>query len=225
MRKFRSACFLFVVLSVAIPDWIYSQDPIRFQKEVDSIVASNRSISKSNLILFTGSSSIRLWKDLKSAFPGHNVVGLGFGGSEMADLLHFTNKLIIPFTPVQVFIYEGDNDISRGRTADQILSAANSVLEIIHAKLPHTEVVFISPKPSVQRWHLKEQYEAFNKKLKAWTLNKKNTKYADVWTPMLEADGIVKKDVFKEDGLHLNERGYSIWTQVLRSHIKGFSKH
>src|SRR5688572_8404154 len=208
MRCSRTINFLVALLSTLLPEILYAQNPERFQKEVDSIIALNQAVSKSNLILFTGSSSIRLWKDLKSTFSGHNVVGLGFGGSEMTDLLHYTNKLIIPFEPVQVFIYEGDNDISLGRSPDQILSAADSILAIIRAKLPQTEVIFISPKPSLKRWHLREQYEAFNAQLKAWTLTKKNTLYADVWTPMLRSDGMVKKDIFIDDALHLNDKGY-----------------
>ena len=220
MTYLRAINFLIAFLFTILPEGLYSQRPQRFQKEVDSIIALNQSIDKSNLILFTGSSSIRLWKDLKSTFSRDNVVGLGFGGSEMSDLLYYTDKLIIPFKPVQVFIYEGDNDISLGRTSDQILFTADSILRIISTKLPQTDVVFISPKPSLKRWHLREQYEAFNAQLKAWTLTKKNTLYADVWTPMLRSDGMVKKDIFIDDALHLNDNGYAIWAGALKKYIK-----
>ena len=224
MRHSRITIFAVALLFVTLPKSLYSQNPQRFQKEIDSIVALNESVDRSNLILFTGSSSIRLWKDLKSAFPKNNVVGLGFGGSEMIDLLYYTEQLVIAFKPVQVFIYEGDNDISSGKTADQILTTAEKILGMIRAKLPETEVVFISPKPSLKRWHLKEKYETFNAKLKAWTLTKRNVKYADVWTPMLAADGTVKKDIFINDNLHLNDKGYAIWTRTLKKHIKKNSK-
>src|SRR5687768_5575060 len=161
MRHLRTTIFAVALVFATLPQALYSQNPERFQKEIDSIVALNQSVDRSNLILFTGSSSIRLWKDLKSSFPKHNVVGLGFGGSEMIDLLYYTNELIIPFKPVQIFIYEGDNDVSAGKTADQILTSADQILGMIRQKLPDTEVVFISPKPSVKRWHLKERYESF----------------------------------------------------------------
>lgn len=38
-------------------------------------------------ILFTGSSSIAMWKDIQSYFPGYRVINRGFGGSEFSDLL------------------------------------------------------------------------------------------------------------------------------------------
>jgi lysophospholipase L1-like esterase len=197
-----------------------AQNPQRFQKEIDSIVALNQSVDKRQLILFTGSSSIRMWSDLKKVFPYHNVVNLGFGGSEMADLLYFTDDLILKFKPVQVFIYEGDNDISFGRTTEDILEAADSILVQIQRNLPQTEVIFISPKPSVSRWHLRDKYVAFNKRLSAWTRGKKNVKYVDVWTPMLNEAGKVRDDIFLDDNLHLNQKGYAIWAAVIKNHLK-----
>ena len=45
--------------------------PNRFQKEVEELSAKYDSllIDKTNTIVFTGSSSIRMWHDLKQRFP------------------------------------------------------------------------------------------------------------------------------------------------------------
>ena len=139
----------------------------------------------------------------------------------MADLLYYVDKIILSFLPGQVFIYEGDNDISFGRTTDQILSKAESILLQVRKKLPDTEIIFISAKPSIARWKLKDKYEAFNKQLLAWTKKKERVKYADVWTPMLDKKGNVRHDIFIEDGLHLNEKGYEIWTKLLGGYLNG----
>ncbi len=215
--KFLSSAVVLILLTVQVSQ---AQGPKRFEKEVDSIVAHNLSVDRKDLILFTGSSSIRMWADLKKAFPEHNVVNLGFGGSAMADLLYFTDKIILQFKPKQILIYEGDNDISMGRTPEQILGAADSILARIRQELPKTEVVFISPKPSISRWHLKEKYETFNMRLQAWTKKKSNVRYADVWTPMLKKDGSVRDDIFLADNLHMNDKGYAIWTAALRKYLK-----
>lgn len=196
-----------------------AQNSERFQKEVDSIVSHNLSVNKADLVLFTGSSSVRMWKDLKKAFPKHNVVNLGFGGSEMADLLYYVDKLVLQFKPKQIFIYEGDNDIAVGRSPENIFAAADATLARIREELPETEVIFISPKPSVARWHLKDKYEAFNASLRAWTKDKKNVRYADVWTPMLKNDGVVRDDIFLQDKLHMNKKGYAIWTAELGKYL------
>ena len=197
-----------------------AQNPLRFEPEVDSIVAHNLSVDRNNLIIFTGSSSIRMWTNLKTAFPQHNVVNLGVGGSEMADLLFYVDKVILQFKPKQVFIYEGDNDIAIGRSSQSILAAADSILARVKKEIPQAEVVFISPKPSLSRWHLKGKYEAFNKDLQKWTKSKRNVKYADVWTPMLKKNGEVRDDIFLADNLHMNEKGYAIWTAQLKKYVK-----
>lgn len=133
----------------------------------------------------------------------------------MKDLLFYTQDVILNFRPVQVFIYEGDNDIGSGHTPSQILGSADSILLMIRQSLPAAEVVFISPKPSIRRWHLKNEYEVFNSELKRWVNKQQNVKFADVWTSMLDKTGTVQQDIFVEDGLHLNEKGYAIWKSVL----------
>lgn len=210
---FAAAAFLFII------DASQAQNPRRFAHEVDSIVAHNLTVDRKDLIIFTGSSSVRMWSDLKASFPKHNVVNLGFGGSEMTDLLFYVDKIILQFKPKQVFIYEGDNDIGAGRPTESILAAADSILARIRDELPQAEVVFISPKPSVSRWHLKEKYEAFNKALENWTKSRKNVKFADVWTPMLKKDGKVREDIFLADKLHMNEKGYAIWKTKLKKYL------
>jgi lysophospholipase L1-like esterase len=212
--------FLFAAYFLLTIAFCQAQNPTRFQQEVDSIVAHNLSVDRENLIVFTGSSSIRMWDNLQASFPEHNVINLGFGGSEMADLLYFIEKIILQFKPRQVFIYEGDNDISLGRSNKDILATADSIVARIMHELPQTQIVFISPKPSVARWHLKEKYESFNTDLQHWTKSKKNVKYADVWKPMLKKNGEVREDLFLKDNLHMNEKGYTIWTAQLKRYLK-----
>lgn len=205
--------FLLFVVSGSIS--LQAQDPLRFQKEVEELTKNDPSVNTKNLILFTGSSSIRLWPNLSKSFPAHNVLNRGFGGSEMSDLLYYSKTLILNYVPRKIFIYEGDNDLNAGRTAEQILTHADSLLAAIRKELPKAKVIFISPKPSEARWHLKTVYEDFNAKLKNWTKSRKDVYFADVWTPMLDANGNLLPGLLLEDNLHMNEKGYAIWTKVL----------
>lgn len=205
--------FLLFVVSGSIN--LQAQDPLRFQKEVEELTKSDPSVNTKNLILFTGSSSIRLWPNLSKSFPAYNVLNRGFGGSEMSDLLYYSKTLILNYKPRKIFIYEGDNDLNAGRTAEQILIHADSLLSAIRKELPKAKIIFISPKPSEARWHLKAVYEDFNAKLKSWTKSRKDVYFADVWTPMLDANGNLLPGLLLEDNLHMNEKGYAIWTKVL----------
>jgi lysophospholipase L1-like esterase len=215
MRKlFVLLFFQFLVLTLV------AQDPLRFEKEVNAMVAGDSLVDKKKLILFTGSSSIRMWKDLKTDFPAHNVLNRGFGGSVMSELLYYAKPLIINYHPKRVFIYEGDNDIFLGKSPDEILKSADQLLTQLRSQLPSkVKIIFISAKPSVARWDLKIKYEEFNRQLEHWTSTKKNVLYADVWTPMLDGNGEVQKDLFIQDNLHMNRKGYEIWKSVIRKFL------
>lgn len=211
--------FLVFCLTLLGATNLLAQDPLRFEKEIQELIKSDSSVNTKKLILFTGSSSVRLWHNLAESFPGKNVLNRGFGGSEMSDMLYYAPQLILKHKPELVFIYEGDNDIAAGRSAEQILANADSLVKIIRTALPKTKIIFISPKPSGSRWHLKAQYEDFNSKLEQFTKLRKRVYFANVWLPMLDATGNLLPGLFLEDNLHMNERGYIIWTKVLNQFL------
>lgn len=214
-------CYVLFVISAFLGFRAAAQQSRPFQEEVGSLVAQDSAVRKKKIILFTGSSSIRFWKDIQAYFPAHNVVNRGFGGSTMADLLYYTDKLIIPYRPKMIFIYEGDNDLAAKRTPEEILAKADSILLLIRTRISKkVPVLFISPKPSLARWSMKDQYLDYNRKLRAWAATKKHVTYVDVWTPMLDAHGDVQKDIFIADGLHMNKKGYDIWGEVIKKYVR-----
>ena len=201
----------------------HAQDPLRFKDEVEKLTAADSTINKKNIILFTGSSSIVNWKTLKADFPNRNVLNRGFGGSEMSDLIFYADEVIYPYKAKKIFIYEGDNDIASERDINTVFDNYRKLLKMIREDLsPRTKVYFISPKPSIARWALKDKYQILNRMLSAWLDPRleKNAFFIDVWTPMLEPDGSVKKDLFVEDGLHMNEKGYKIWKEVIGKYLQ-----
>lgn len=216
----RAFWFLICIyFSVDMSTGIFAQDPLRFSEAIEEMNATSLK-SPENLIIFTGSSSIRMWKDVAERYAGYNIVNRGFGGSQMSDLLYFLDDIVIKSNPCQVFIYEGDNDISAGKSKEQIIADAEKVIAKIWAANPDTEIVLISPKPSVARWNLKEQYLALNKSLASRARSEAKLKFVDVWTPVLDENGIVRSDIFLEDNLHMNAKGYEVWEETIRPYLR-----
>ncbi|WP_316809698.1 SGNH/GDSL hydrolase family protein [Pedobacter heparinus] len=210
------ACF--VVFSTCL--YAQAPKPERFEKEVknfDRLDSLEQVRPGSNL--FVGSSSVRLWKDIADYFPGAYVINRAFGGSTFADLLHYADRAIVPYQPAKIFIYEGDNDISFGVPTDTIFKQARTLRKKIAAAFPDVPVVFISAKPSISKWHLKDKYIELNKMLKKYASKEKLTAFADVWTPMLDKDGVVFQDIFLKDNLHMKAKGYLIWQKVLEPYL------
>lgn len=215
LYAFRTYAIILLCL-LTVPLCAQDQGPERWEETISAYEKADRANPPApGAVLFTGSSSIAMWKDIASYFPKHRVLGRGFGGSNFTDLLYYANRVIFPYKPSVIFIYEGDNDIAQGDAPEKILDNARKLREMIRAKLGNTPVVFISPKPSIARWNLKSAYESVNDVLRKFAESEPDTEFADVWTPAIGQDGKVLNDIFLEDNLHMNAKGYQIWQKVL----------
>ena len=199
-----------------------SADPTRFEWEVRNFEEADslRPVDP-NVILFTGSSSVRMWESLAEDMDGHRVINRGFGGSTFPDLIHYADRLVYPYHPKAVFVYEGDNDIAAGASARDVLKSAKKFRKLVARNLgKDVPVVYISPKPSVARWELHEEYEKANELLEAFSDKKENTYFVDVWTPALQPNGTVRDDIFLDDNLHMTAEGYDIWEAAIEPMVE-----
>ncbi|WP_422860466.1 GDSL-type esterase/lipase family protein [Flagellimonas sp. S174] len=212
--------FPFLVVLFLCSGTSYGQSSLPFYGEVKEIQERMDTIwdrSKPS-ILFTGSSSVRLWKDLQERFPENQVLNTGFGGSQTSDLANFLNELILDYNPSKVFIYEGDNDIFAKKRPKKIIGTFIVVLDTLQQQKPNLEIVLISAKPSISRWKFRSRYRRLNRKLKALASERSRISYADVWSVMLDRRKL-KKDLFIEDGLHMNSKGYDLWEEALKDFV------
>src|SRR5690606_31336161 len=195
-----TACVLAFLCVTALAFQVQAQDPLRFQNEVEQVREKYPpQVKRENLILFTGSSSIKMWNDLAGYFPDHEVVNAGFGGSQTFELLHYVNELVLDYNPKKVFIYEGDNDISSGKSSTEIILTMHVLVGKIQAALPGVEILLIAAKPSISRWHLKDEYLDLNQHFEEYSQLFDNVEYVDVWSTMIDADGNPKAEIFLED--------------------------
>lgn len=211
--------FISILLTVCVIS--KAQDPNRFKEQVDRLYNKEYNFSPDKkLVVFTGSSSIVMWKDVADYFPQYNVINNGFGGSHFSDMLYFYDKVITKYKPDILFIYEGDNDVAGDKKTRVIYKDFKTLIKKLIVDLPDTKIVFISPKPSIARWNLKKDYDKINKRMSRYC-NKKNDnfEFADVWPIMLDQTGNVFQDIFIEDGLHMNKKGYDLWEKVISNYL------
>lgn len=170
-------------------------------------------------ILFVGSSSIRLW-DVAKSFPDRVVINRGFGGSQIADSVHFADRIILKHKPRIVVLYAGDNDINAKKTPKRVADDFRRFVETIHKELPNTRIGFIAIKPSIKRWSLVEKMRKANALIAEQCKSNEKLTYLDIDAPMLGADGKPRPELFAKDGLHLNETGYEVWAKVVREYLR-----
>jgi lysophospholipase L1-like esterase len=166
-------------------------------------------------VLFVGSSSIRMWKDLAQDFPGIKVINRGFGGSEIADSTFFVDRIVTPYLPEMIVFYAGDNDLSNGKTPQQVLDDYKAFVSRVRNKLPTTEIAFISIKPSPARVSIIDQMRHANALIRTYSSHDKNLVFIDVFAPMLGKDGKPRPELFGPDKLHMNREGYDLWKSVV----------
>lgn len=169
--------------------------------------------------VFIGSSSIVMW-DTSASFPDYVTTNRGFGGSEVADSLRYADRILIPYQPKLVVFYAGDNDISRGKTPQQVFADYKAFAAMVHQALPKTEIQFIAIKPSLARWHLVKPMREANALIREFSKKYTYLGYVDIDAPMLGEDGMPRKELFVDDGLHMSKEGYAIWNKLMESILK-----
>jgi len=170
-------------------------------------------------ILFVGSSSIRMWK-LPESFPDLPVMNRGFGGSQIADVVAYADRIVIPYRPKAIVFYSGDNDIASGKSPEEVAADFQTLVQKIRSALPETRLVAISTKPSLSRWKLVDKIRQANALMRAAAEKTPNVVFVDVQPPMLGPDGKPRAELFLRDGLHLNAEGYKLWASLVLPHLK-----
>ena len=193
-------------------------DPKRFDEDIQRLEAEDkRHPPHQEAIVFVGSSSIRGWHNtIKDDLAPLTVIPRGFGGSNMNDALHYADRIVLPYRPRAIVLYEGDNDTVQGISPKQIADTFQQFVDKVHEELPQCRIYFLSIKPSVSRWHLWPKMKEANSLIATKCTQDKRLTFVDVASAMLNEEGTPKKTIFKQDNLHMTRDGYVIWRDVLR---------
>lgn len=196
-------------------------DPARFAGEIERFADWDRQNSAPpDAVLFVGSSSIRMWPTA-DCFPGLAVINRGFGGSHASDVNHFAPQLVLKYAPRVIVFYAGDNDLTDGKSPQQVAGDFEKFVGIVRAKLPDTKIIYLPVKPSLARWALWPKMQQTNALVQQYVDRRPHLEYVDTATPMLGPDGRPKPEIFLGDGLHMNAQGYKIWSDRLRDRLSG----
>ena len=194
-------------------------DPARFESEIAIFEAADRQNSApKDAVLFVGSSSIRKWQTAE-CFPELTVINRGFGGSHTSDVNFYVPRIVFKYTPRTIVFYAGDNDVADGKTPEQVVRDFERFVELIQAVLPQARIVYLPVKPSPARWNYWPQMQQVNSIVASSIAQNKQVKYIDTATPLLDTKGQPRRELFLDDGLHMNDQGYQLWSDVLRDEL------
>jgi len=192
---------------------------IWYEDEVKTLKNKILTYDSKPVTLFYGSSSIRLWQKLESDFLEFNAVNLGFGGSTLAACVHFFSQIIVPYNPSKIVLYAGDNDLGDGQSPEDVFNSYKQFENLVSIQFPEVPIYFISIKPSLIRYNIKGKILHANKLIRAEISKHPNHRFIDVYSYMVDAEGYPKKNLFEDDGLHINSAGYELWKNIIFSSL------
>lgn len=214
MKKICKVIFVFLLLTVSAQ----AQEKLPYWKEVQALkTLDSTKFPAANQILFIGSSSFTLWKDVQEYFPSKPILNRAFGGSTLVDLIRYRYDVIYPYQPKQIVMYCGENDFASSDTVTvaMVLQRFETLFKLIRAKYKTVPFAYVSMKPSPSRAHLMPKYEEANGQIKMYLSKQTKAAFIDVYHAMLMPDGSSMTDIFKEDNLHMNAKGYAIWEKII----------
>jgi len=221
MKKLLKILVLTVMIFQFVP-LLKAQQAPPFYNEIQQFKKEDSAhFPPQNIILFVGSSSFQKWHDVQNYFPDKPIINRGFGGSELTDVIRYANDIIIPYHPKQIVIYAGENDLAYSDTvsAKTVADRLVALFKIIRKSLPNVPVVFVSIKPSPSREKFMPKIVEANRLIKQFLQSKKKAVFIDVYNKMLDANGKPMQDIFVEDNLHMNTKGYHIWQKAMAPYL------
>lgn len=225
MKKFLLALVLIALLGAGAGyGWLLwyggqSLDPAFFDDEIAAFDAQDRDAPfPKGGIVFTGSSSIRLWSTLERDMAPLRVLNRGFGGAQTTHVLRHAERLVTAYEPEAVVIYVGDNDLggSTGKTFATVVNEFRELVAVLRASQPALHIYYLSIKPSQMRREQWPEMDRANGAIRRLAAADPLLELIDIGPSLRAEDGELRDDVFLWDGLHLNAAGYEAWTSVVR---------
>lgn len=195
---------------------------IWYENEVQRLEKERAALTYDPKLLFYGSSSIRLWESLYEDFAGWQPVNLGFGGSTLAACCWFFDRLVSPFHPESIIVYAGDNDLGDGRHPEEVFIFFQQLVSRIRQRFGDIPVAYISIKPSISRWNIVDSIRYTNKIIEEEIQRQANNlHFIDIYHRMTDNAGYPKREFLDPDGLHINEKGYALWKEIILQYLPG----
>lgn len=196
---------------------LYNYKPNRFAKQIEQFEAADRAQPPpEGAVVAIGSSSMRLWRNIHEDLAPITIIHRGFGGSNLYDVIHYADRILLNYEPRAILLYEGDNDITKGISPETYIACFEAFVDQVHQALPDTRIYVLSIKPSIRRSNVWPNMQATNDAIEAICANDPLLTFIDVSTPMLDENGDMRPDIFVKDNIHMNEKGYQLWKEAVR---------
>ena len=194
-----------------------------------------------NKIVFLGNSITKGGGDWGQRFNASNIVNRGISGDYTEGILNRLNEIIF-YKPIAVFILIGVNEFFKDNTnnlevnptyvanniikiKDKIKNGSPSTLVFIQTILPINNQHYMNIKDVNYNFLLPDYSPSVNmqiKKVNSILVKSKKHNLIDLHPLFLNSNGSLNYK-FTIDGVHLNQKGYQIWSNKIYSIIESLN--
>lgn len=173
--------------------------------------------------LFLGDSITSLY-NLEKYYPNMPVVNSGVSGNKTYDILNDMNNRVYKYNPSKIFLLIGTNQLDKD-SSKEVYNSIKEIIENIEENRKYAKIYVESIYPvngeiknSRAKFRRNDKIREINKLLKQYSADNNDVTYIDLYSKLIDDNGNLNTD-FTNDGLHINEKGYKIVTDVLNNYI------
>ncbi|MCC5940920.1 MAG: hypothetical protein JJU37_05205 [Balneolaceae bacterium] len=173
-------------------------------------------------IFFTGSSSIRMWSILDEDMQPYSVIQRGFGGSNIRDILHFADRYIgvHDFRALVLFVANDiTGNVNEDLAPEELRSLFEEFIYTIRDFNSNAPIFIIEITPTNSRWDVWPNTREANAHIAMLCDQHENVVFIPTSDLFLDSHGKPIPVLFLDDQLHLNEDGYNLWADRIRSYM------
>jgi len=190
---------------------------MRFADQINAFLEQDRTAPPpKEAILFIGSSIFRQWANVKEHMAPLPVFNRAFGGSRTWEVLHYMDRVVLPYRPRIIVYYTGSNDVNAGEAAPAIAGRIKSFVSKAHAALPETLIYFVAINRSPDkrdRWNV---VDAVNSDVKALSATTPHLRYIDLNPVLFDSHGEPRTELYLPDGLHFHPPAYDLFAAIIK---------
>ncbi|MCX8510773.1 MAG: GDSL-type esterase/lipase family protein, partial [Chthoniobacteraceae bacterium] len=168
-------------------------------------------------VICVGSSHMAKWSTLEEDLAPLRTYNMGIGGSRMRHAAElFIPRLVLPFKPRAVLLYEGSNDLAAGIQPAEILKSFQSLYQQLHETLPQTRLYVLGVVPSPgKRFEKWEAILELNHLLEAECAQNPWMRFLDTTSGLLDKEGKPRMECFIPNDIHMTAAGYEVWKSIV----------
>ena len=144
------------------------------------------------------------------------MLNLGIGGTAISHWTNYLDTTVVPYSPKGVMVYAGLNDFNTKANPENVFGRMKELLDGLETRLPGIPVLCLGLCPTVARASNWADIQRFNAMVADLCQSKPDFDFLDSTEDILDPNGRLQKEIYRFDGIHFNDRGYSCWVKSVK---------